>query len=264
MSSDTRARTGSQLVVELVGTPGAGKTTAAEELRARCREAGLTAHSIVEAARPHAARTPVGRVVSPLVPQRLRGPLLWQVFYAAGLLSGARLALGRSPLVRDVVRAERARPLPAASKRHTLFWFLQLAGRRRFLARRPSPGEVLVIDDGFLHRAVALHASVDETPDPEAVTRYVTSVPVPDLVVVVHAPPEVCVRRIRARGIWRHRRGMSDDDLTRYVVNADAAVEAAVGEARRLGWRVIDVDNTGDDLDAFRTRLAAVADEVAR
>lgn len=264
MSSDTRARSRSQVVVELVGTPGAGKSTAAEELRVRCREAGVAACSIVEAARPHAARTLVGRLVSAIAPERLRGPALWQVFNAAGIVSGARLALGRSPLIRDVVRAERARPIPAASKRHTLFWFLQLAGRRRFLARRPEPGEVLVIDDGFLHRAVALHASVDETPDPEAIARYVASVPVPDLVVVVHAPSDVCVSRIRARGIWRHRRGMSDDDLVRYVDHAEAAVDAAVSQARRLGWRVVDVDNDGDDPEAFRSRLGEVVAEVIR
>jgi thymidylate kinase len=145
-----------------------------------------------------------------------------------------------------------------------LYWFVQLAGRRRFLARRPEPGEVLVVDDGFLHRSVALHASVDETPDLDAVARYVASIPVPDLVVAVRARPATCVRRIGERGLWRHRAGMSDEDLARYVEHADAVVEAAVAAAREQGWRVVEVDNDEDDPAALRAQLPPIVGEGAR
>lgn len=265
MSSDTTLRhTGAQVVVELVGTPGAGKTTAAGELLALCRARGLRAMSIVEAARPHAARTLPGRLVAAVAPERLRGPLLWQVFYAASLFAALGAALGRSRLIRDAVRSERARSIPATSKRHTLFWFAQLVGRRRFLARRPEPGEVLVVDDGFLHRVVALHASPDGAPDLEAVARYVATIPVPDLVVAVHARPQTCVRRIGERGLWRHRAGMTEDDLVRYVAHADAVVRAAVAAARERGWRIVDVDNDEDDVQALRAQLPVIVGEGAR
>lgn len=257
----TRAATG-QVVVEMIGTPGAGKSTAADELRSLLRARGVPALSIVEAARPHAARTAAGRVVVGLAPSRLRGPLLWQVFRGAGMVSAARLVAGRSPLLRDVVRSERARQLPAASRRHTLYWFFQLAGRRRFLSRRPAPGEVLVVDDGFLHRSVALHAAPGTPPDLEAVHRYVDAIPAPDLVVAVRAAPETCVRRILARGLWRHRAGMTEAELTRYVDHAAAVVATAIERARSLGWPVVDVDNDGDGLEGLRGQLHAAVREV--
>lgn len=245
-------------VVELVGTPGAGKTTVARELIAMLREAGAEAGTIVDAARPHAAATIPGRLVNAVAPQRLRSPLQWQVFYGYGMLGAAGFWLADRALARHVVRSERARALPSASKRHTLFWFFQLAGRRRFLTKRPRVGEVLVVDDGFLHRSVALHASPDETPDPAAVARYVDLIPRPDLVLAVRARPEVCVDRIRDRGLWRHRSGMTDDELARYVRHADDVVERAVAHAREKGWPIVDVDNDAEGVDGVREELRAV------
>jgi thymidylate kinase len=145
-------------------------------------------------------------------------------------------------------------------KRHTLFWFFQLAGRRRFLAKRPVPGEVLVIDDGFLHRSVALHASPNATPDLDAVARYVERIVAPDLVVAVHASPGTCVRRIGDRGPWRHRRDMSEVDLERYIAHADEVVRAAERRARELGWSVVGIDNDAEGLDRVRADLRAAVE----
>jgi thymidylate kinase len=252
-----------QTVVEVVGTPGAGKTTVAHELIAMLREAGLEAGTIVDMARPHAGATLPGRVVNAVAPERLRSPLLWQVFYGYGVLGAAGVWLSDRPLARHVVRSERARALPSASKRHTLFWFFQLAGRRRFLAKRPRAGEVLVVDDGFLHRSVALHASPDETPDPAAISRYVDLLPRPDLVLAVRARPDVCRERIRDRGLWRHRSGMSDGELASYVRHADAVVQGAVAHARSNGWPIVDVDNDGEGVDGVREELREVVTRLA-
>ena len=150
-----------------------------------------------------------------------------------------------------------------AVKRHTLTWFTRLGGRMRFLRRSPSAGEVLVLDDGFLHRSVALHASPEEAVDPAAVAAYVDLLEAPALVVHVVVPAEVCAERVRERGLWRHRTGWSDDDLERYVKNADVVVDAAVSRARANGWRIVEVDNTAVDVRGLEASLTAVADAVA-
>lgn len=251
------------LVVELVGTPGAGKTALSFELVRQLRGLGFDAATILEAARPHAARTVLGRAVARVAPRSWRRPLLWELFYVLGALEAVAFALERRRLARLVLRGQFRRPISRSMKRHTLFWFFQLAGRHRFLTSTSIGREALVLDDGFLHRAVALHASHLEEPDAASVAAYVDLVPRPDAVVHVVSPREVCERRVRERGVWRHSRHLSEPELSRYLDHAGRAVETAVGRARELGWTVLPVDNGDRPLERSALDLAEALANVA-
>jgi len=242
--------------VEFVGTPGAGKTTLSRELLSLLSERGIRGAGVLEAARPHAGRTPAGRAVAKLSPPRFRDALLWQVFYGSGLSHAVGFARENPKLARLVLDNELARPIPAALKRHTLFWFFQLGGRYRFLHTTSRAGEALVFDDGFLHRAIALNASHLELPDRDRVNAYVDLLPRPDLLVRAIAGAEECERRIRARGVWRHRSDLNAAELTRYLVNAERVAELATRRARERGWDLVEIDTDGRDMDRIRTDLA--------
>lgn len=236
------------LVVELVGTPGSGKTTLSRALVATLHERGVRAATIVEAARPRAGRTLAGRLVGRIAPGRLGDALLWRLFYVTGSVQAAAFAAERPALAKRVACSQRGRPISAAMKRHTLYWWAQLAGRYRFLTRGPRACDVLVLDDGFLHRSVALHASHLEDPDPSAVAAYVDLLPAPDLVIRTVADPEICERRVHDRGIWRHSRTLSPDKIARSLRSAERAVDLAVLRARERGWNVVEIDNGDRDL----------------
>jgi hypothetical protein len=82
--------------------------------------------------------------------------------------------------------------------------------------------------------------------------------PKPDAVVHVLAPLEVCDRRVRERGIWRHSRRLSGRQLVRYMAEAEHVVQAAVARARGLGWTIIEIENgdTAATVDLAARRLA--------
>ena len=250
MSSESRRdppvpRHGRPLMIEFIGTPGAGKTTLSNELIALLREHGIAASSIIGAARDHSVRTVSGRVVALLAPASLRGPLLWQVFYRMSMLHFLGFAREHFELCRQVLRTQLRRKVPFATKRHGLFWFFHLAGRWRFLQTTAVGRETIVVDDGFLHRSVSFYASHSEEPDPAGVSDYVDLLPTPDLVVLVLAGREVCERRIRRRGVWEHRRHLSPPAISRYLRNAEQVVEIAVRRARARGWNVAEIFNEG-------------------
>jgi thymidylate kinase len=253
--------TGGLVVVEFVGSPGAGKTTAAAVLTRMLRERGATARSMVEAGRPHAGSTTVGALAAAL-PRSVGDPVLWQLYRLHGWREAR--AVRPSALGRHVTAWQSARPVDEAVTRHTLGWFFRLAGRMRFLERTATPGEILVVDDGFLHRSVALHASPHEAVDPAAVAAFVDLIPAATLAVLVRAPVDVCAARVRARGLWAHRAGWSDADLDAYLANAAAVVDAAVGRVRALGRLVVDVDNGAADASPadLEAALAPVAAEL--
>jgi thymidylate kinase len=235
-------RDGRPLIAEFVGTPGAGKSTLSTELVALLRERGVEAATVLGAARQGAARTLPGALVARLAPTALRGPLLWEAFYLSAVLQAFRFGTEHGSLTRHVLSSQLGRAIPAAAKLHILFWFLQLCGRYRFLTSARGP-RVLVIDDGFLHRSVHLHASHAEAPDAGRVAAYVDLLPEPDVVFFVVADRDECERRVRRRGVWAHSRHLSPAELSRYVAHAERAAGLAVRRARERGWRVVEVVN---------------------
>jgi hypothetical protein len=185
---------------------------------------------------------------------RSRRLALWWLFYALSSLHAIAFIAEEPGLARAVVRTQRHRHLPLRRRLHTSFWFFQLAGRVRFLRKTAHEFEVLVVDDGFLHRAVHLFASHVDHASAEHVRRYVDLLSPPRLVVYVHCDEPTCRDRVRRRGVWRHSRRLTVGELSRQLRESEKVVSIATRRARERGWNVSDVDN------ADRPAAAAGAD----
>jgi hypothetical protein len=251
------------VIVEFVGTPGAGKTTLASALVALLDERGIAAAGVVGAARDHVRRTRTGRLIARSTPRWLRDLLLWQAFYVLGVAHAVRFGLEQQTLVRHAVRSQRRRGLRLRTRAHVLYWFVHLCGRYRFLRATSKAGEVLVLDDGFMQRAVHLFASPVDEPDASEIRAYVDAIPAPDLLVVAVAGWQECERRVRERGIWRHARRLSPVKLSRYFEHAEQVVAMAVGRARERAWNVVDVATEHPGPNGEDAPLARVLESVA-
>ena len=248
------------MIVEFVGTPGAGKTTLATALVALLEERGVAATNVVDAARNHVRRTRAGALLARAAPSSYTDLALWQAFYVLGAAHSVGFGFEHPTLVRSAVRSQLRPGLPLGTRVHVLYWFVHLVGRYRFLGATSSEGEVLVLDDGFMQRAVHLFASPFDQPDTTRIRAYVDLIPRPDLLVVAVAEWRECQRRVRERGIWRHARHLSDAQLSLYFERAEHVVDVATRRAHERGWSITEIatEHPGPDgLDAPLARVAA-------
>jgi hypothetical protein len=243
------------LVVELVGVPGAGKTTIGHELVDLLASRGVRCGSLVAAGRAHAASGPLGRIVTGSRPGRARRFAQWRLFTLRGTLDVVPFSIAHRDLVRRVALAQLGRDVPLRLRLHALRGFLRLCGRYRCVVAGKGATDVVVLDDGFVHRSVQLHTSAYEDADLRGALDYLARVPVPDLLVHVRAGAATCEPRVHARGIWQHARHLSPPQITRYLGNAELIVTAVTDRARALGWNVIRLDNERRSLASVRHEL---------
>ncbi len=245
------------MIVEMLGAPGAGKTSLLPAAREFFNRRGLRAWSVVEAARPAAASTRLGRLAARLLPEPLRGFALWQIFYAGSRRCQRDFRRQYPQLVEGVLRDQRRRPISGYDRRHVLRWFLHLTGVYSFLRANMDSTDVLIIDEGFVHRVVQLFASEKEELQPRRIIAYLDAIPRPDLVIIVSAAPEVSRQRVFDRGLWPRFQRKSRAETLSFLERAQAVVEIAADHLTRAGWSLVRIDNDGQEIHSVGSRLQA-------
>lgn len=243
------------MIVEFIGTPGAGKTTFMPVVSEHFKDQHFQPYSVVEAARPFATRTFPGKMVQLLPFGKLKRYLLWQVFYAYSNAYRSKFADQNRALMSTVLDYQHQRQITQPDKDHVLHWFLHLTGSYEFLKTRAQAGEMLLFDEGFVHRVVQLFASEIETPDLDSVATYLDLIPKPDLVVFPRASREVCEKRVFERGVWKRFQDKGLEKTSSFIKNAYKIVNYAVKYIKKKGWSVIEVDNNGEDLAESKSAL---------
>lgn len=233
-------------VIELAGGPGAGKTTLLPLVVGAVVDEGLEPVEAVGAGRMLASRTRPGRAAVRWLRDRNRDRALWLIYLVYATALGVRLAAAR-PRLMQVLVEQASRPREAmVSERHVVRWFIRHAGTERLFRRVGAAREVLIVDEGYVHRVVQLFTSAVERADLRAVRRYLAQVPPPTLLVVVDAPADIAWKRIQSRGIWDRMSGVDEAALASFVRHAFEAVALAGVCARERGWLVTTVDNASD------------------
>lgn len=213
-------------LVELVGPPAVGKSALAEALfrRGVCdarREFHVSRRPafapLAAAARRAGPRWRViaDRLLLPPGPEQVeaalaKASLSWAPFLAL-ILEGPGSTGSLAPEARVIALLERS-------------WLLDAVQRQALLAALPASREILVLDEGLTHPYKALAVS---GADDAVLDRYAALVPLPDVLVVVDAHPDLIAKRLRER----HR--TSPARARAAVIGAsDAAIDAEVARVR--------------------------------
>lgn len=235
------------MIIEFMGYSGAGKSTLVPILTQLLRDDGELVMSVTEAIRAYTARTLPGRIVCALAPAALRGPLLWRSFsYLISKLHLLQCFMERPQLMGYVVRSQLQRPVPRRHRWLIVRLFLRMASEYHLVRSCSQPGEVVVFDEGFVHRAVHLFVSAAEQVNSEQIVEYLSLLPHSDLVILVKAAPATCLARIQSRGLQVRLSNLTAQDIARFMANTAQVMEIASRYLQDAGWPLIEVMNDGE------------------
>lgn len=245
------------MIIEFIGTPGSGKTTLIPVLEKILADHDLVGQTVVEASRPVVARTLPGKGINRLAPPSLRSQLLWQAFYWWSYLSRRQFSHENPALVSHVRMTQAARNITAEEREHNLSWWFNLAGNYQFLKTRINPGEALLLDEGFSHRVVQLHASDREEIDQDNLYKYLRLIPKPDMLIFIDVPSALCEARVYERGLWTRFKTKSREQVAQYIMNAHHVVNLTVEFLKSCQWDVIEINNSTGSISIAESEMSA-------
>lgn len=232
------------MIIEMMGTPGAGKTTLRAQLVQNMKDVGIQANTMHDFAVTYTAATFWGRLTRILVPRSKQSTAHWRIYLIHNRIAQLGFAVQHPILVAKVLIHQWRRPKAALVRsRLSIRRFLQLTGAHRWVTRRAPKDHVVLFDEGFVQRSVLLFASDVETPPYQYVREYLMSIPLPDLLIYPKSSLRTCIAQVFKRGVWGPFRGKSYDEICRFIRHASEVIEFAAEVMRERSVPIIEVEN---------------------
>lgn len=235
-------------VVEFLGAPGSGKSTLAAALAEEIPRAMLL-EEVVRSAIAAGGEDRVTRLLAKV--SRSSDGAMWSAAYARStdrFSALARFIRAHPDTLNSVLAIQRIRAERDLGPDEVLGWILNLMARHQ-IAMESNAGGILVVDEGFAQRGVALLSGGFAEVDLDHVPNYVESCPPIDVLVAVDTPLDVCARRLNERG-WSRRLVDSPNDVRHSFLHAAASLVDRIGSSvGASGAQVIWVDGTSPTHD---------------
>lgn len=264
-AEDTLRRAGSPRIVELLGTPGAGKSTLSALLvpDRSARSTAASGRPVRPAAVAGALRAPLGpsadaalRRVRDRFPPRAAHVLTDLLWRPSGDDPLDVLAGTHPEFLTLIAHAPAPPDADAASVLKWRSWPLSTMATHVTLRRSSAPGRTVLVEEGMVMRANTVCAGDESLVEP-----YLRHQPVPDVLVILHVDAATALDRVTTRAkrtLLRHE-GLGDDGILLDLERSVRLVEAAGSVLRERGVLIIDLDATTSPQQQSETVLRALA-----
>lgn len=239
------------MIVELIGSSGAGKTTMAELVQRYARP-------------PHPVVL-IGDLISDRPGRRwIRHPKALNLLADVTCLPAFLRGRDRSRAFIRYARRRLSRSAPSAFARYNYLREVVRDVGKLELARRVDADAVVLLDEGPLLTAYHLFVYNDAPFAQDDLDRFARLVPLPDRVVYVTAPVDVLVERAIARSDRRRELSSGDRrEVERWIARAVEMFDGLVSSPP-IRERVLVVDNADDAPLARVSAASRLADTLGR
>lgn len=218
------------MIVEFIGSTGAGKTTLASEVQRRLANQTQVATSFDLAAAPLGLR----RVTHPTVRNLIQDVIALPFFFGALYRQRAFVTLTLKILAREsrlsLQKANYLRSIVRKIGMHDLI-------------RRHDHDQIVLVDEGTLLSAYLLFVYTRNTYSHQELERFARLVPLPDLAVYVKAPTDSLVQRSLRRSDARQELRSKDRKVVEEYVGRAVEMFDQLTQAERIRNRVLVVAN---------------------
>ena len=234
------------MIIEFIGSSGAGKTTLISEVRRRLAGQAQTVTSFELVA----GRLGLQRVTHPTL-RNLIQDLVGLPFFIGSLYRHRAF----------VVFALKILARHKSSPFFTLNYLRSIVRKigTYEIIRRAHHDRIILVDEGTLLSAHVLFVFTSTLTSQEDIDKFASLVPLPELVVYIKAPVESLVQRSLRRSDARKEMRSKDHTLVEKYVSRAAEMFDRLTETKRIRDRVLIVANP----DATEGERGAVADQIA-
>lgn len=131
------------------------------------------------------------------------------------------------------------------------------------LASSYLKNEILVADEGFVHRCFTVFGYLRYSVPDDDILRFVDAIPLPDSVIHIEASPKVCEDRLAHRAAYPLLlSNLSFDDRMNQLRIGSERLRIAVGQVERHGVAIFRIEND-DPLESNDRKIRQIANELA-
>ena len=116
------------------------------------------------------------------------------------------------------------------------------------VARSGNQRRICLIDEGLIQRAYTLFFHRDRRGDDASLSRYISKIRVPDIVVYLAISPERALKRVQSRGLPARMKGLTADQKVTMLRDGETFLGALVAMTREhLKCSVLELNS--EDID---------------
>lgn len=147
------------------------------------------------------------------------------------------------------------RKIPSEHKEKVMKNMFRLFYTYEIFAKNSSSGDILVFDEGFLQKVITLFAYGEGDVSNNIIEKYLSLIPLPDMVVIVKADFETCCERIKYRDSGPPKRllDLRDEEIKSFFKKCNKYIEYLSETLSEKKIRIVSIDNSCNDSGRIKT-----------
>jgi deoxyadenosine/deoxycytidine kinase len=241
------------MLIEFAGAPGSGKTTLAQGLAKRRREAGEAIFLADDAVSVFNARSKFGATLSSFLGPAQRRSALGKYFRLMSPWYYYKFRFNHQAFSKIVQGSFQNRSIPRDHVDLIRSYFERAMIYYQFISDHRRASETIMFDEGFAHR-ITHFVSDEEIPDVHQVEAYCQNKPGYDVLVYLDLPVKTCEQRVLSRGLQGRMKDLNSEQVHKFILHSKQALEIGINSFEDQDTEIIRLGEDGD-LDGSITSL---------